>query len=816
MRISESKPTRLQLAGVFLIACSILILEIALTRIFSVTLWYHFAFLSISMALLGSATAGIAVFSTPGLVLEARAQRVLPVLPLIASVAILVCFLLYLSLPRVVIQEIRFEGLQLGQIGLLLLVFVVLAIPFFFGSAGLALALTRWSGTSGRVYFADLAGASMGCLLSVLALNLWGGTGAVIVAALIMAAAAAIFSLEAAALRVHRSALAWAGLLLALLIANQSFGWISISANKGGGVEPARVFEKWNSFSRVTVYEPEVWHVPFGWALSSKYEGPDPGHALLLIDALAGTPIQRWEGDLETVEFLKWDLTSLAFYLTEEPNVLIIGPGGGRDVLAALAFNARAVTGVELNPAIVDAVQNQFGEYSGNLYDHPKVTIEVGDARSYVAQSEARYDIIQASLVDTFAATSAGAFALSENSLYTREAFVDYYNHLTEDGVLTLSRWYLDERPAETLRLVSLSLGGWEAAGVTEPGGHIVVIANRELVRSTEGMATIILKRSPFTLDEIGVLLSVSEEMGFDMLYAPALSTNGLVHDLIVAEARQEVIDAYPLDISIPTDDRPFFFNLVRYQDLLAGNTILSEAYSTAQQAAWLLIVMLLFTVLLSVAFVLVPLLWLERRRAVGRPASRYIIYIAMLGVGFLLLELPTVQRLTVYLGSPTYSLTVVLFTFLLAAGLGSRASQSFDEAGLRNQLLKVLTVLVTLGVAHSLLLPSILARTIHLDLVYRLAINVLTLAPIGFFMGMPFPLGIRLISAGDRSSVAWMWSINAVMSVLGATLSVALSVQFGFRFATLLGVGAYCIAFLSMALPERSRQQIASPVRQT
>ncbi len=305
------------------------------------------------------------------------------------------------------------------------------------------------------------------------------------------------------------------------------------------------------------------------------------------------------------------------------------------------------------------AGRNRFGEYSGNLYDHPKVTIEVGDARSYVARSKARFDIIQASLVDTFAATSAGAFALSENSLYTREAFVDYYNHLTEDGVLTLSRWYLDERPAETLRLVSLALGGWEAAGVSDPGGHIIVIANRELVRSTEGMATIIIKRSPFTLDEIGMLLGVSEKMGFDVLYAPALPTSGPVHDLVVAEARQVLIDAYPLDISIPTDDRPFFFNLVRYQDLLAGNTILSEAYSTAQQSAWVLIVMLFFTMLLSVAFVFAPLLWLERSRSAGRPASRFFIYIAMLGVGFMLLELPTVQRLTVYLGSPTYSLTV-------------------------------------------------------------------------------------------------------------------------------------------------------------
>ncbi|MBM4422419.1 MAG: hypothetical protein FJ030_03375 [Chloroflexi bacterium] len=804
---SLHSPSRLQLAGVFLIASSVLTLEISLTRVFSVTLWYHFAFMAISVALLGSAAAGVVVYRAPRWLESDRADRFLSLFALLTSVSILLSFFLLLRIPFIVLN-IRFAGLGWPQTINLLLIFLVALAPFFLSGLCIALAMSRWSRVSGQVYFADLLGASAGCLVSVAALSMFGGAGAVFAAAVVAAAAALAFGLPVENRRWRWITAGWMIAASAWLIVNHAFSIVTVSANKAGGVEPPRVYEQWNSFSRVTVYEPEVWGIPFGWALSTRYEGGDPGHALLLIDALAGTPIQKWDGDLASVEFLKWDLTSIAYYLKQQPNVFIMGPGGGRDVLSALAFGAREVTGVELNPAVIDAVRDHFGEYSGRLYDRPDVHIAVGDARAYIAQSDQRFDIIQASLVDTFAATSAGAFALSENSLYTTEAFVTYFDHLSDNGIVTMSRWYQDDRPAETLRLVSLAMSGWEASGVTDPAGYIIVVANKQPTRSTEGVATLLLKRAAFTLDEVGVVLAESKRLGFDVLYAPALPTRGPIHDLVTAEDRAVWIAQYPLDITPSTDDRPFFFNLVRYGDLIDSNGWLSGVYTTSVEAVYVLTALLLATLILSLAFVIVPLR-LTKGQTAQAPQTRLLGYFAALGVGFMLIEMPAIQRVTTYLGSPTYALVVVLFTLLLFAGLGSRATGRIDSASLVSRLGWILLGVMGLGLIHALLIPQLLGATTQLSLVGRMALAVITLAPLGFMMGMPFPLGMRWASERDAATVPWMWSINAVTSVCGSVLAVALAINLGFRVTMLIGVAAYGAA---AAVAWASRREAVAP----
>ncbi|MFQ5419922.1 MAG: hypothetical protein ACE5EY_06120, partial [Anaerolineae bacterium] len=489
------KPTRQQLLGILFVNMGTLALEVVLTRIFSVTMWYHFAFLAISLALMGSATAGVLMYFFPALTQPERAQKWMGRTAVVLALSVPLAFILYLQIPFEPVLMNRADWFSGGQIFWLALIYLDLAIPFFLTGIVMSLALSAWSAQAGRVYWADLTGASLGCLVSIAALEWLGGTGALLGIGVVLAIAGVILT---SGWRVKRPshALPVFGLLVVagIFTTNQIDPWLKLTINKAGGQEPTPIYEKWNANSRVTVYEPSGY--PFFWAIDPDHwtqtveEGMTYNHSLLLIDAVAGTPIQNFNGNLEQVAFLRWDLTSLAYHLADNPKTLVIGPGGGRDVLSALASGSGDVTAVEVNPAVINAVRGQFADFAGHLYERPDVHVQVADARGFVERSQEQYDVIQASLIDTWAAGGSGAFALSENSLYTQEAFETYYEHLSDQGILTISRWYLPERPAETLRLVSTGLAGWEAAGAADPGQHIAVVAHNQSGAQTEGLST--------------------------------------------------------------------------------------------------------------------------------------------------------------------------------------------------------------------------------------------------------------------------------------------------------------------------------------
>jgi hypothetical protein len=359
------------------------------------------------------------------------------------------------------------DGFTAHDIFWLFLIYLDLSVPFFLSGLINTMALTTWARQAGRLYWADLTGSSLGCLLSILLLERLGGANAILAVSIVAALAGVAFSLDTEAplgklKRAYILPIVIAVLPIGFLTANLQHNRIAITVNKMGGEESPRIYERWNANSRVTVYEPVSY--PFFWAVSTKYwektiaDGGKFTHALLLIDAVAGTPIQGFDGELGNVKFLRYDLTSFAYHLIDQPTTFVIGPGGGRDILAALTSGAPHVTAVEVNPAIVEAVRGPFADLSGHLYDRPDVTVEVADARGYIARSLERYDVIQASLIDTWAAGGSGSFALSENSLYTEEAFRTYYEHLTDRGILTVSRWYQPNRPQ---RRCALSRRPW-------------------------------------------------------------------------------------------------------------------------------------------------------------------------------------------------------------------------------------------------------------------------------------------------------------------------------------------------------------------
>ena len=403
-------------AGVGAVSAAILMTELALTRIFSVTMYYHFAFLAISIALFGLSASGVLVY-----VLRHRLAA-MGVGDLLARTAVLQAVATVVALALLV--RIR-VGLNYSpaNLGLMLVIYVLAALPFLTGGAVVAIAFTRLAGRINVVYGADLLGAAAGCLALIPLLNRLGAPGAVLTAAGLALAAAVCFAPPPRRARMAVAVVA----LFSLPAAAHATGAAPFDVTDTKGHEGDRIlFSKWNSFSRVAVYD----RAHGDWSLSPRYAGA-PGESLFMdIDSAASTPILKGTGALDEAGYLRYELTALAYHLVERPGgftALVIGPGGGRDLVSALVFGARHVDGVEINPIIVnDVMRGRFLGYSGGLYAHPRVAIHVDDGRSFVRRSASRYDVIQASLVDTWAATAAGAYTLTENSLYTTEAFGEY------------------------------------------------------------------------------------------------------------------------------------------------------------------------------------------------------------------------------------------------------------------------------------------------------------------------------------------------------------------------------------------------------
>jgi spermidine synthase len=787
---SRIRPARL-FAGIACVSAASLLLEVTLTRVFSLTMWYHFAFMSVSLALLGSAAAGVFLYLSQRFFPSSRLGVQLPWMALLFSLAILFCFMAQLGIPFVPNKSLA-GGMNM------LLIFAILAVPFFLGGMCLTLALTHLSQQVSRLYFADLGGAALGCLLALPALANLGAPGAVIAISLLAAGGAAFLAFAQEARRVRQLTVLWAIFLVVILLVNARFNLLRVVFVKGELEEPA-LYERWNTFSRFVIFPPRHDQRPPGWGISDTYKGDYGGHMVLDIEAAAETELLAYDGNPSSVEFLRYDVTNLAYHLKKDAQVLIIGPGGGRDVLSALLLGQREVTGVEINPLIVDAVRNRYGDYTGHLYNDPRVNIVIDEARNYIARSQARFDVIQASLIDTWAATAAGAFALTENNLYTTQAFQTYYRHLNDDGILTMSRWYFDWRPEETLRLVALALSGWRSAGVQDPSAHLMLVGRLlNPVGERQGLATLLMKRSPFTEEEISQIEEWATQMEFTIFYTPLTKADSRVAALAAAPDIEAYCAAYPQNISPPTDDRPFFFNTLRLRDLFTSPTLLTG--------------LLLLVAFLTLSTVLAPLILFARERVSGMSGvGRLVLYFAGIGLGFMLLEMPLMQRFILFLGHPTYALAVVLFSLLLFSGLGSLSTQGLFGERLRTRRRMALIGVLVLGAVYLVALPVTLVQLIGLPLGLRILVTVLLLAPLGLFMGMPFALGVTFARESEHAAlIPWLWAVNGSASVLSSVLAVVLATTLGFKSAMAAGLIAYALV-LVIQLSFRQTPPIAS-----
>ena len=792
--------------GVFLTSLAALMLEIVQTRILSVVVWYHLAFLVISLAMFGLTAGAVWVYLKGGRFTAKTLSYDLGYFCGLFAFATAICLAAQMTLTPIITRF--FTTLAIWtELAL------CLSAPFFFAGVVISLALTRSPFPISRVYGVDLVGAAGGSIGALLLLNITDGPSAVLWIGAVAALGAISFSLSGIGdvpekkppLHLWLWTRQWIFLLLLIIAVLNPFleHGLQPVAVKGKFEFPAtHALRQWNSFSRV-----DVSHVfkglPIMW-------GPSPkmferqwlvDQVDLFIDGDAGTTAYRFDGNFERVGFLKYDVTNLAYFLPGRERGVVVGVGGGRDVLSAALFGLKEITAVELNPILVDLQMRESGLLGfTNIARIPGVRFVTDEGRSWLARSRELYDVIQMSLVDTWAATGAGAFTLSENGLYTVDAWKIFFGRLTAKGVLTVSRWYEPATPDETGRLVSLAVATLLETGAREPRRHLFLAAQQRI-------ATLVMSKSPFSPQDIEALEQAADTYQHEVLITPSRMPKSSALSRIVNAADAKSLYAFTsslaFDLTPPTDDRPFFFNQLPLSRPFQAFAFASGVLATSAKgggvrygnlvATVTLLVLFLIAAALVVAALIIPL-----RSAVNDVGVRLVrngtIYFALIGIGFMMIEIGLLQRMSIFLGHPVYSLSVLLFTLILSTGIGSFLSDNF-RLDSRARIVSWGIATAVYGFALAICLGSVFAAFSDSALAPRILLCVALIAPAGIFLGFGFPTGMSLVSSMDARPTPWFWGINGAAGVLASITAVVVSLALGIT-ATLL-VGAICYLFL-------------------
>jgi len=798
-------------AGLFLTTACTLMLQVLQTRILSVVAWYHLAFFAISMAMFGLTAGSVFVYLRRERFTEQTLSYDLSYFSAAFALTILISFGVQMTLAPVVIWSATaiWVWAQLA---------ICMAVPFFFSGVVVSLALTRSPFPIGRVYGVDLLGAALGCLGVLLILNSTDGPTGIMWVGAVAAAGALLFAASGvghepkgkpplhSVLSRRRAIL---GLLVAAALANGASDYglqplVSKGNFEGGN---SHIFREWNTFSRVAV-TPTFTGRPSMWGPSpkSRLDNSMVEQRHMTIDGDAGTTAFRFTGRFEDVAFLKYDVTNLAYVLPSRTRTAIIGIGGGRDILAAAVFGQRDITGVELNPVFVKLLARErgFADFT-NVSKLDGVHLVVDEGRSWFARTGQRFDIIQMSLIDTWAATGAGAFSLSENGLYTVEAWTIFLDRLTERGVFTVSRWYNPADPSETARMLSLAAAALLERKVAEPRRHVVLAVQGRI-------ATLLVAREPFSEHDLRVLQEAAATYEHRLVVSPTATAESPILERIVAARDRRSLDhpAFDLgfDVTPPTDDRPFFFNQVPLDNpiealkiarqRIGGGARLGGVREGNLVATATLVILFLVSMTLVLTTIVVPLR--PAVRDVGRRlALGGTLYFLFIGLGFMLVEIGLLQRTSVFLGHPVYSLSVLLFTVIVSAGLGSLLSEQLP-LGSRGRFAGWAALTAGYIMGLPLWCASLFPAFAGSALPVRAMLCVAIMAPAGILMGFAFPTGMRLISLVDRRPTPWFWGVNGAAGVLASIVAVACSIAYGIS-VTLLAGGAFYLLLIPTTL---------------
>jgi spermidine synthase len=783
---------------IFAVSLAAILLEISYTRIFSFKVWYYFTYLIIGVALLGLGSGGVLVAVSRRL-READPARLISKLCIASGASVLAGYMI-IALTQINISQMTYGPIEIIK---LIVVCLALAVPFLITGIVVSTILGARPEIAGRLYAFDLLGAALGCLACIPLLVLLDPPKTIILAGLIFTVGGLRLAFRSRLLLVAEGVVCLA-LLLPLVT---------------GGLLPEPVADRLKS---IEVFRDKnqvlfsKWHPVFRVDVSKSFK--DDGIYLLHHDGLMGSALRRFDGDFSAADYLRTDSRALPFEaLPKEPKVLIIGAAGGHEILASLFFGAGHITGVELNPVTVSLVTDTFADFSGRLHENPRVTLINGEGRWFLKQDEERYDLIWFVAPDSYAAmnaSTAGAFVLSESYLYTVEMLKESLKHLTDQGMVCaqFGELYYDSKPNRTTRYLATARQAYAEMGIQSFERHVAVSTSSGLGVLLQ--STILLSKSPLTAEQIKRFGQKTNRIEEGIIrYLPGqrggTSSDNLVINLPEPQLKKW-FKTHAYLVGPIRDDSPFFWHFARFRDALTSS---GEIYgrirdyedSIGERVSCILLV---FVVAFAAVFLFLPFVVVrETWREIPYKVSACL-YFASLGLGFMSLEIALIQMLTLFLGYPTYSLTVTLFAILVSSGVGSALSERYSTR--RNRALGTLmAALVALVIFYQLGLPVVVDRFIGHPFAFRILLTIIMIAPLGLCLGAFMPIGLTTIAATTphkREYVAWAWAVNGFFSVMASILSTILAMVFGFKIVLLMALGAYAVGVFSLTrLPQNT-----------
>jgi predicted membrane-bound spermidine synthase len=738
------------LVGVFIISFSVFVFEISLLSIFSIIVQYHMVFAVISIAICGIGMGGFGVYALvkrwPRLV---EASWFLFSLPSLFSISIVLVIVVIFSLP------LRNDWL---------FYMILSMVPFFFAGAFLALIFRSHPREGGKIYFADLAGASTGCLVVLLLLHYFGGIGAPLFLAPLAALGAAAVAYGFSRKINVAASLVLSALLFAFFAANHQKKFIDVDfARMGEDVntmskmlqnpqlrkfQPVVMYSTWDAYARTDVVR---------WVYNDYMRE-------LYINCGTQAAMAKFDGDWKKLDYLTKQLNFFPFYFSGGDHLLNIGSGGGYEVLQALLAGTLQVTAVDINPGVVNTTL-KFSDYNGNIYRYRNVHPVVDDGRSFTKRTGDRYDHILLSLTSTVANVKKGGLRFREDYLHSVDAFFDYLARLTDRGQISLithEKVFLD-------KMLLTGILALQRHGVSEKDAarHIIGIINNQPDPSLGYRYLFMMRKTPYTEEEARAVLALAQELSFDPYFIPIVAENP-PFDAISAGKKTvaELVMLHPGNIEPSSDDKPFFFNEKRGIPSEFTRLILAVGVLTILFLAWVLL--------------------RTKRSRVRTPP--YIAYFASLGIGFIVIENCLIQQFLLFLGYPTLSLSVIIFSLLVSGSLGSLVSNLFLKERLSRGVGVVALAIAFISFLYRWIIPPVMESFLAQDIFVRSLITMALISPLGFLMGIPFPTGIRMLSERGPEEVPSMWGINGLTSVLGSIGAMILAMTAGFAVTLMAG----------------------------
>lgn len=799
------KPRLSLLAAVAIISASALAYEVLLMRLFSIIQWHHFAYMMISLALLG--------YGVSGVFLALNRDRLVRLFPaaimgnmLLFSLSVPACFLLAQKIPFNSV-EILWTTVQLLY---LCSIYLILTLPFFFAANVVGLSLYRYKSQVSSIYAADLLGAGLGSVGVILLLFMVFPEKILTVLVLSGLLALLLVSRYSFLASKHWSI---ASVVIGLAVILIPADWMTLklspykSLNQLLQVPGTKIIDRYSSpLGLISVVKSETTPLRHAPGLSLNATAEPPEQLAVFTDADNMTAITRYEGNPETLNYLDQTTSALPYHLKPLTDILILGAGTGSDILQANYHAIKHIDAVELNPQVIDLVQRKYAYFAGYLYSGAHVDVHVDEARGYLAATDKIYDLINISLLDAFGASAAGLYSMAENYLYTEQAIREYLRHVSPDGYLSITRW-VKVPPRDEPKLLATVIKALKDQHVRQPGQQMVMIRGWQT-------STLTVKNGALSAEEISRLKQFCNERSFDLVYYPGISDSEVnrfnvqqqpyLHEAAVAlldDQSQAFIDAYKFNIEAAADDQPYLFHFFKWRTLPEILSLLGTGGSFLLESGYLLLIAALIQAVLASLLLIALPLWLWKSKLGIEPISeshlRTLVYFFCLGLAFLFIEIAFIQKFILILHHPLYAITVVLSTFLLSAGAGSYFSSQLSCRIGKPAFILPMASIALLSIGYSLGFESISGFLLKAGNLSRYLFSIVLIMPLGFCMGMPFPMALARISQTAPTIIPWVWGINGCASVISAILATLIAMQFGFSVLIFLAVVLYGVAAL-------------------